>query len=155
MADMYNSEFTGEAIDEAIATVREKSGSWDSKADGKHASQHAAGGEDPITPEAIGAATKEQVAAKADKAKLASISLPVESWVEESDKWKQAVTISGTTTNSKVDLQPDAAVIAQMSDDGTVALYISNDNGVLTANAVGEKPAVELTIQATITEVSA
>ena len=38
MADMYNSEFTGEAIDEAIATVREKNSFWDSKADGKHAS---------------------------------------------------------------------------------------------------------------------
>ena len=76
-------------------------------------------------------------------------------WTGDAAPYTQTVTISGTTANSKVDLQPDATVIAQMADDGTVALYIANDNGVLTANAVGEKPTAEMTIQATITEVSA
>ena len=42
-----------------------------------------------------------------------------------------------------------------MADDGTVALYIANNTGTLTAYAVGEKTTVALTIQATITEVSA
>ena len=64
------------------------------------------------------------------------------------------VTISRTTANSTVDLQPDATTINQMAEDGTEALYIANDNGTLTAYAVGEKPTVELTIQATVTEVS-
>ena len=63
------------------------------------------------------------------------------------------MTISGTTSNSKVDLQPDVSVITQMMTDGTVALHIVNDNGTLTAYAVGEKPTVALTIQATIMEV--
>ena len=75
-------------------------------------------------------------------------------WTGDASPYTQPVTISGTTANSKVDLQPDATAIAQMADDGTVAMYIANDNGILTANAVGEKPTVELTIQATITEVS-
>ena len=76
-------------------------------------------------------------------------------WTGNTSPYTQTVTIYGTTANSNVDLQPDATAITQMADDGTVALYISNDNGTLTANAVGEKPTVELTIQATITEVSA
>ena len=91
---------------------------------------------------------------KADTTKKKTVTLST-NWTGNTSPYTQTVTISGTTANSKVDLQPDAAVIAQMAEDGTVALFISNDNGTFTANAVGEKPTVELTIQATITEVSA
>ena len=91
---------------------------------------------------------------KADTTKKTTVTLST-NWTGDASPYTQAVTISGTTANSKVDLQPDATAIAQMADDGTVALYIANDNGTLTANAVGEKPTVELTIQATIAEVSA
>ena len=91
---------------------------------------------------------------KADTTKKASITLST-NWSGDASPYMQTVTIPGITANSKVDLQPDATAIAQMADDGTVALYIANDNGTLTANAVGEKPTVALTIQATITEVSA
>ena len=86
--------------------------------------------------------------------KKATVTLST-NWSGDASPYTQSVTISGITVNSKVDLQPDATVIQQMADDGTVALYISNDNGALTANAVGDKPTTELTIQATITEVSA
>ena len=89
---------------------------------------------------------------KADITKKASVVLST-NWTGSASPYTQSVTISGTTTNSKVDLQPDASVIAQMVNDGTVALYIANDNGTLTAYAVGEKPTVALTIQATIMEV--
>ena len=91
---------------------------------------------------------------KADTTKKTTVTISTD-WVGDASPYTQTVTISGTTANSKVDLQPDATAIAQMADDGTVALYIANDNGTLTANAVGEKPTVALTIQATITEVSA
>ena len=91
---------------------------------------------------------------KADTTKKTTVTLSTD-WVGDASPYTQTVTISGTTVNSKVDLQPDATAITQMADDGTVALYIANDNGTLTANAVGEKPSVALTIQATITEVSA
>ena len=110
------------------------------------------------TAEMVGAYSKEEtdtlLQKKADTTKKASITLST-SWSGDASPYTQAVTISGTTANSKVDLQPDATAITQMTDDGTVALYIANDNGTLTANAVGEKPTVELTIQATITEVTA
>lgn len=91
---------------------------------------------------------------KANTTKKASITLSTD-WTGTESPYTQLVTIPNTNTNSKVDLQPDASVIAQMVDDGTVAMYIANNNGTLTAYAVGEKPTVELTIQATIAEVSA
>ena len=91
---------------------------------------------------------------KADTTKKTTVTLST-NWTGDTSPYTQTVTISGTTVNSKVDLQPDATAIAQMTDDGTVALYITNDNGTMIATAVGEKPTVELTIQATITEVSA
>lgn len=76
------------------------------------------------------------------------------SWSGSSSPYTQTVTISGTTSNSKIDLQPDARVIQQMIDDEVVAMNIVNDNGVLTAYAIGGKPTASLTIQVTITEVS-
>ena len=91
---------------------------------------------------------------KADTTKKTTVTLST-NWTGDASPYTQSITISGTTANSKVDLQPDATAIAQMAEDGTVALYIANENGTLTANAVGEKPTAELTIQATITEVSA
>ena len=90
---------------------------------------------------------------KADTTKKTTITLSTD-WTSDASPYTQSVAISGTTANSKIDLQPDATTIAQMTEDGTVALYIANDNGTLIANAVGEKPTVALTIQATITEVS-
>ena len=90
---------------------------------------------------------------KADATKKTTITLST-NWNGDASPYTKTVTISGITANSKVDLQPDATAIAQMADDGTVALYIANDNGTLTAYAVGEKPTAEMTIQATITEVN-
>lgn len=73
-----------------------------------------------------------------------------------SGPYTQTVTVSGytVTANSKVDLQPDATTIAQLITDGVSALYIVNNNGTLTAYAVGTAPTAALTVQATITEVT-
>jgi DNA/RNA endonuclease YhcR with UshA esterase domain len=65
------------------------------------------------------------------------------------------VTVSGVniTNNSKVDLQPNAATIQQLIDDGVSALYIQNNNGTLTAYAIGAHPSVQLSVQCVVTEV--
>lgn len=68
--------------------------------------------------------------------------------------YSHSVTISGTTANSKIDLQPDSTVLAQMTTDGTTAIYIENNNGTLTAWAMGAAPTASLTIQYTKTEVA-
>lgn len=71
-----------------------------------------------------------------------------------SGPYSQSVTISGATANSKIDLQPDSTVLAQMTTDGTTALYVENNNGTLTAWAMGAAPTATLTIQYTKTEVA-
>ena len=86
--------------------------------------------------------------------KKATVTLST-NWTGSASPYTQSVNITGTTANSKVDLQPDASVIAQMGNDGTTALYIVNNNGTLTAYAVGMKPTASMTIQATVSEVSA
>ena len=85
--------------------------------------------------------------------KVVSISLPTNNWSGEGT-FTQSVIISEATANSKVDLQPDSVAIEQLINDGTSALYINNDNGAFTAYAIGEKPTVDLTLQATIVEVA-
>ena len=87
------------------------------------------------------------------KQRIVSITLTTD-WVGDASPYTQVISIDGITANSKVDLQPDAVVIQQMIDDGVVAMNIVNDNGVLTANAVGEKPTAEMIVQGTVTEVS-
>jgi hypothetical protein len=69
--------------------------------------------------------------------------------------YTQTVTVPGipVTANSKVDLQPDMEEIEQLAGDGVAALYVENDNGVLTAYAAGAAPSSAMTLQCTVTEV--
>lgn len=92
---------------------------------------------------------------KADKSKIKYITLS-STWTGSASPYSQTVTISGytVTANTKVDLQPAAAVIQQLIDDGVLGLYIINNNGTLTAYAIGAKPTASLTIQATLSEVT-
>ena len=86
--------------------------------------------------------------------KVASVTLSA-TWAGD-DPYTQTVTISGytVTAHSKIDLQPDTNAIAQLVSDGVQALYIDNNNGTLTAYAIGAATTAALTVQCTITEVS-
>lgn len=91
---------------------------------------------------------------KQKKVEKKSITLST-SW-SGTDPYTQTVTVSGytITANSKVDLQPDAATVNQLITDGVKALYIENNNGTLTAYAIGAAPTAAMTIQCTIAEVT-
>ena len=154
MADYYESKFTGAEIDSRLESVPNKSDKVQNATPGNIATLKEDGGIEDSGQKLSDFAKVEDLQKKADTTKKTTVTLSTD-WVGDASPYTQAVTISGTTVNSKVDLQPDASVITQMAEDGTVALFIANEGGTLTANAVGEKPTVELTIQATITEVSA
>lgn len=84
---------------------------------------------------------------------LGSISLS-STW-SGSGPYSQTVTVTGATVtaNSKVDIQLTAAQIASLIADGVKGLVIENNNGTLTAYAVGVAPSSAMTIQVTVTEV--
>lgn len=68
--------------------------------------------------------------------------------------YTQAVTVSGAavSASSKVDLQPDAATIAQLIGDGVQALFVTNNSGTLTMTAVGAAPSSAMTVQCSVVE---
>lgn len=133
-----------------------------------HASTHAADGADPITPASIGAASTHHAATHASDGAdpvspasigaatpptTSSITLTAVGWTGSASPYTQPVTITGSTAKTKVDLQPNAAALAQLISDEVAGMYIENNNGTLTAYAVGAKPSVNLTMQVTLTEI--
>ena len=55
-------------------------------------------------------------------------------------------------TNSKIDIQADAATVETIMSNG-YCLCVQNDNGAVTAYAVGVKPTVNLNVQLVVTAV--
>ena len=86
--------------------------------------------------------------------KVGTLSLST-SWTAGTGVYTQAVTISGVTADDAIDLYPDATVIAQMVSDGVSALYIDNNNGVLTAVCVGAALTASVSVQYRVTKVAA
>lgn len=74
------------------------------------------------------------------------------SWLGD-DPYYQEVTIDGATELSKIDLQPDNTVFQQLISDGVLSLWIENNEGSLTAYAIGAAPTASLVVQCTITDV--
>ena len=90
----------------------------------------------------------------ASKTKQVAVELSA-TWTEGDNGYTQTVTIADGTENSLVALQPTAAQIIALQEAGVTALMVDNDNGTFTATAVGAAPTEAMTIQATLTEVSA
>lgn len=66
------------------------------------------------------------------------------------DPYTQIVTVPYATRWSKVDLQPDDGVLAQLINDGVRAIWIENDDGVFIAHAVGGVNTETVTLQCTL-----
>lgn len=107
-----------------------------------HAGSHNADGSDPIDPAGIGA---EPMIRKRE------IVLSASAWDSKTIP-TQTVSIE-VNENDKIDIQPDGNVINAMLNDGVVAIYFGNENGVVTAYSVGAKPTADLTVQVTLSEV--
>ena len=70
--------------------------------------------------------------------------------------YTQTVTVTGATvtSDSMIDLEPDATALNQLISDGVTALFVTNNSGTLTATAIGAPTTSALTIQCTVTEVT-
>ena len=87
----------------------------------------------------------------ADAPKLTSITMPAASWSGSSNPYSQVVTCNGVNVNSKLDLQPTPAQIVELQD-AEISLMATNNNGVVTAWAIGNKPTSDYTMDVLITE---
>lgn len=83
--------------------------------------------------------------------KMTTVSLLSENWVGANSPFSQTVTVSGITSNSKIDLQPTPEQLTELQD-ADIALMISNNDGVATAYALGTKPTIDYTMQVSIIE---
>ena len=70
-----------------------------------------------------------------------------------SDPYAQVITIPNTTQYSMVELQPDIAAIQSFKQNGVDAMWVENDNGVLTVYTLGAAPTTAMEIQCVVTEV--
>lgn len=88
--------------------------------------------------------------------KIITLSLPASNWTGTLSPFSQvfeAGTLNGVTKKSKIDLQPTTDLLTYLQD-AEISLVATNDNGIVTVYAVGYKPDIDITIQATITEVN-
>lgn len=89
----------------------------------------------------------------AKPARIANVTLLASAWKGTASPYSQVVTVAGVTENTQVDLTPSVTqlVIFHQKD---LAFVTENDDGVVTVYAIGDKPANDYTIQATLTEVA-
>ena len=85
--------------------------------------------------------------------KTVTINLLASAWVKDSDnQYSQGVSIANITPYSKVDLQPTPEQLA-IFHEKDIAFVAENDEGVITIHCIGQKPTLDYSMQATITEV--
>lgn len=85
----------------------------------------------------------------------AAITFLAAAWVDSGNgMYTQEVTVEGGTATDVVGLQPSNAQLLAMIDGGVAYLKVDNDGGTFTATAFGAAPPIDMTIQATLTEVT-
>lgn len=83
-----------------------------------------------------------------------SVTLYADKWVKATDdRYCQTVSVQNArvTANSKVDLQPEAAQLSTFHEKD-LAFVAENVGGVISVFCVGQVPANDYTVQATVTE---
>lgn len=84
--------------------------------------------------------------------RIAEVELPADNWVGEESPYSQVVNIPGVTAYSQVDLTPSVTQL-NVFYDKDLYFVTENEQGIVTVYAVGDKPANDYIVQATITEV--
>ena len=85
--------------------------------------------------------------------KLTSITMKASAWQGTNHPYSQVVTCNGVNVNSKLDLQPTPTQIVGLQD-AEISLMLTNNNGTVTAWAIGGKPTSDYTMDVLITEVT-
>lgn len=84
-----------------------------------------------------------------------TITFAAASWVDNKNEiFSQEVTVDGGTASTLVTLQPTDEQMLALNEDDVAFLKVDNNSGVFMAKAGNAAPSVDLTIQATLTEVA-
>lgn len=108
---------------------------------------------DKLATQAELAGVAAELAHKADKdiIRFSNITLDVDKW-SDTAPYRQAVNLTNITANSRVDLTPSPVQLNDFYTNGH-AFIIENNNKIITAYCIGNKPTTTYTIPASITEV--
>ena len=87
-------------------------------------------------------------------AKVANILAPAADWKGAVSPFSQEVQVAGVSINSKVDISLSQDQMLELIDRNIV-FVAANDGGIVTLYAMGDKPHIDLTFQATLMEVIA
>lgn len=86
--------------------------------------------------------------------RVVQVTLLASAWTGAASRYSQVINVDRATKYSKVDLQPSVEQL-EIFHDKDIAFTTENEDGVITAFAIGDKPTMSYTIQATVTEVKA
>ena len=89
----------------------------------------------------------------AASSQVSFVTLYANQWVGKESPYSQVVDISGATSNSKIDLSLTVEQV-NIFHEKDITFVTENDDGVITVYCIGQKPANDYTIQATISEVT-
>lgn len=84
--------------------------------------------------------------------KSTTITLTATIWRGTTSPYWQRISMQGLTPNSMITIHPTPEQLAELQDT-EITLMIANDNGVITAYAMNNKPTKDLTMQVLITEI--
>ena len=85
--------------------------------------------------------------------KLTTVTIPASGWSGSASPYNQVIAVNGVNVNSKLDLQPTPNMIVELQND-EISLMLTNNQGTVTAWAIGNKPTKDYTIDVLITEVT-
>ena len=84
--------------------------------------------------------------------KITTVTLKTADWKNGESPFFQTVEVAGISESSLLDIQATKEQVAMLCSAG-IALHMENDGGTATAYAIGNKPAEDLVLQVTLTEV--
>lgn len=108
----------------------------------------------------ISTATQTALNTKAAKKKQVTLVLQAGGWTDASSGglvvYEQPITesIVGGTIKTIVDLQPGYDMVYKLSADKVMYLYVANTDGEFKAIALGGKPSITLSVQATYQDIA-
>ena len=88
-----------------------------------------------------------------DSGRMCTVFLPAADWKGAAWEFQMQITVENISKRSRIDLYPSAENLTALRKMGC-GLVIKNEDGTVTAYALGSRPAEDITIQAAIAEVT-